>query len=99
MDMIKLELLISNDAARAARGELEHFLAFETSKLMGKQFDRDDTAALGYVVLRQLLHKVTTHLDRKERDDIEREQYAIRKNTPSVRSRRSVPADGAQANG
>jgi hypothetical protein len=99
MTMIKVELLISNEAARAARGEIEHFLAFETSKLMGKMYDRDDAAALGYVVLRQLLEKVTTHMTRKEQQDLEQERDRLRRNTPSVRQRRGVHGKGTQADG
>jgi hypothetical protein len=84
--MLKLELVISNDAANAAAQEIEHFLRFETGKLSGNFRDRDDTAALGYVVLRQVLGKIRAH-----QDEIERQENArVRASYPSIRERRGV---------
>jgi hypothetical protein len=90
--MMKIELTISNDAAKAVQSEITHFLSFETKKLTGDLRDRDDTAALGYVILRQLLAKVTAHNAQNEEEERAEQRERLRRSTPTVRERRGVHA-------
>lgn len=64
--MIKVEIEIGNDAARAARREIRRFLDYETSGMTGERSDRQDTAALGYVVLRRFLEILNHEVARQD---------------------------------
>jgi hypothetical protein len=80
--MLKLELMISNEAAAATAAEIEQFLSFESGRLIGGV----DGAPLGYVVMRQLLGKLRDHQEELERA----ENARVRSCYPSIRERRGI---------
>lgn len=82
--MINIEVLMSNEGARTAQAEIRSFLAHENRKMAGEIADRGN-AAQGYVMLRQILEKITAQVGRQDREESERRRAEREANTPTVR--------------
>jgi hypothetical protein len=93
--MLKIETVVSNDACDALAHELNDFLEFTSAKMVGERPGCTEHTTRAYVVLRGLLKRVKDHIGQNETEEREQRERTLRRDTPSVRERRTVSADGA----
>jgi hypothetical protein len=99
--VIKIEMLISNDGARAAQAEIRSFLAHANKKMVGELpedflepgeansgvYDKKGTATLGYVVLREFLGLVSVEVARQDREEADARRQRTLERAPTVKAK------------